>query len=246
MSVLNGNGPEESRHPTKMLLKVAASFRFAFSGLSHVLLTQRNMRFHFCMALWVMSFAIVLRLTGFEKAYLFMVITFVFSMETLNTCIEAFTDIVAPTYHEKAKIAKDTAAAAVLVVSIGSLMSAGYLMIPPFFHSIVDPHWWPVHAREVFAVGVIVVAVLGFWGTQVLHWPMLLMETPAGAASSFSICFLSRVGHDGLSFIAMQFFSILLFHSLGRRRETLRLPLAVHILGMVVYAAAHIIMKKIL
>jgi diacylglycerol kinase (ATP) len=238
MAFLNGNGTEESRHPAKMLLVVAASFRYAFSGLFHVLLTQRNMRFHFCLALWVMSFAIILRLTGFEKAYLFMVITFVFSMETLNTCIEAFTDIVAPTYHDKAKIAKDTAAAAVLVVSIGSLMSAGYLMIPPFFHSIADHKWWIFHGREMFAIGVIVVAVLGFWGTQIFRLPMLLTEIPMGAASSFAICFLCRTGQDFLSFFAMQFFSILLFHSLGRTRERISLPLAVHVLGIVAYAIA--------
>jgi diacylglycerol kinase (ATP) len=238
MSIFNGNGPEESRHPAKMLLKVAASFRFAFSGLFHVLLTQRNMRFHFCMALWVMSFAIILRLTGFEKAYIFIVITFVFSMETLNTCIEAFTDIVSPTYHDKAKIAKDTAAAAVLVVSIGSLMSAGYLLIPPFFGAVLDPHWWPFHMREMLAIGVIVVAVLGFWGTQIFRWPMILMEVPAASASSFAICFLCRVGDDWLSFFAMQFFSILLFHSLGRRRERVRLSAAIHVLGIVAYAIA--------
>ncbi|MFA6447837.1 MAG: diacylglycerol kinase family protein [bacterium] len=241
MSIFNGNGSEESRHPAKMLMKVADSFRYAFNGLFHVLLTQRNMRFHFCMAIWVMSFSIALRLTGFEKAYLFIVITFVISMETLNTCIEAFTDIVAPTYHEKARIAKDTAAAAVLVVSIGSLMSAGYLMLPPFFTAVADAGWWTIHGREMLAIGVIVVAALGFWGTQVLRWPMILMEAPAGAASSFAICFLGRVGQDWLSFVALQFFSILLFHSLGRKRESVRLAAAVHVAGIAVYAIARVV-----
>ncbi len=230
------NGQEESHHPKNMLLQVVASFRYAFTGLFHVLLTQRNMRFHFCMALWVMCFSMVLNLTGFQKAFLFIVITFVFSMEVLNTTIEAFTDIVSPTYHEKAKVAKDTAAAAVLVVSIGSLMSAGYLLIPPFFRAMADAAWWPRHLREIAAVGIIVVSVLGFWATQVLRWPMALMELPAAAASSFSICFLSMVGRDALSFFAMQFFSILLFHSLGRHREKVRLPLAIHFFGIVVYA----------
>jgi diacylglycerol kinase len=219
-----------------MLIKVVASFRHAFSGLFHVLLTQRNMRFHFCMAIWVMCFAIVLNLTGFEKAYLFMVITFVFSMEVLNTCIEAFTDIVMPTFHDKAKIAKDTAAAAVLVVSIGSLISAGYLMLPPFFRAMPSVPWWHAHWKEIGSVGVIVAAVLGFWGTQVPRWSMAVAEPPLGAASAFAISFLCDTGHDWLSFFAIQFFSILLFHSLQRRRESVKLPLTVHILGIVVYA----------
>lgn len=231
--------PEESHHPKNMILQVIASFRYAFTGLFHVLLTQRNMRFHFCMAIWVMCFAIVLQLTGFQKAYLFIVITFVFSMEVLNTCIEAFTDIVSPTYHEKAKVAKDTAAAAVLVVSIGSVMSAGYLLIPPFFHAVSDPRWWALHAHEMIAIGIIVVAVLGFWGTQVLNWPMTPLMLACGGASSFAISFLSMIGRDGITFFAVQFFSILLFHSLGRRREKVTLPIVSHLLGVAACAAAH-------
>jgi diacylglycerol kinase len=233
--------PEESRHPKNMILKVIASFRYAFSGLSHVLLTQRNMRFHFCMAVWVMSFAIILQLNGFQKAFLFIVITFVFSMEVLNTCIEAFTDIVSPTYHEKAKTAKDTAAAAVLVVSIGSVMSAGYLMIPPFFHAVSDPAWWACHAREAAAIGIIVAAVLGFWGTQVLCWPMTPLMLAAGGAASFAICFLGMVGRDGITFFALQFFSILLFHSLGRRHESVSIPVSSHLLGIAAYAVVRAI-----
>ena len=239
---INGNGPEESRHPTKMLLKVIASFRYAFAGLSYVLLTQRNMRFHFCMAIWVMCLAIILRLTGFEKAYLFIVITFVFSMEVLNTCIEAFTDIVMPTYHEKAKIAKDTAAAAVLVVSIGSLVSAGYLMIPPFIKAIPSAVWWHAHWKEMASIGMIVVAVLGFWATQVPRWPMIITEPPLGAASGFAISYLCGSGRDWLSFIAVQFFSMMLFHSLQRKRESLKLPLAVHAAGI----AAYFLLRKYL
>ncbi|HOC91320.1 MAG TPA: diacylglycerol kinase family protein [bacterium] len=226
---------EESRHPKNMLLKVLASFRYAFSGLFHVLLTQRNMRFHFCMAVWVMCFAIVLDLTGFQKAYLFMVITFVFSMEVINTCIEALVDLLSPGYNASAKLAKDTAAAAVLVVSIGSLMSAGYLMLPPFFESFSSAAWLKSHMRDLLAVAVVVASVLVFWGTQVIRLPMIPLMLAGGGAASFSICLLCRVGNDLISFIAIQFFSILLFHSLGRKHDSVWPPIISHALGAVVY-----------
>ncbi len=232
-----GNG-EESHHPKKMLIQVISSFRYAFSGLFHVLLTQRNMRFHFCLAIWVISFAIVLKLSEFEKAYLFIVITFVISLETINTCIEALTDIISPDYHDKAKIAKDTAAAAVLIVSIGSVISAGYIMMPPFFDSLLSHDWWMRHYRDMAAVGIIVISVLGFWGTQVIRLPMTPLMVANGGASSFAICFLSRVGDDVLSFFALQFFSILLFHSLGRHRKKVFVPILSHIFGICTYIAA--------
>ncbi len=233
--------PEESHHPRNMFLQVIASFRYAFSGLFYVLLTQRNMRFHFCIAVWVMSFAIVMNLTGFQKAYLFMVITFVFSMEVLNTCIEALTDILSPEYNKLAKVAKDTAAAAVLVVSIGSIMSAGYLLIPPFFNYVTDGEWLMQHRLEIIAVGIIVSSVLIFWATQVPRWPMVPLMVIGASASSFGICHLCYTGKDWISFIAIQFFSTLLFHSVGRNREKVSLPLASHFAGVIIYTAARMI-----
>jgi hypothetical protein len=163
------------------------------------------------------------------------VITFVFSMEVINTCIEALVDLLSPGYNASAKLAKDTAAAAVLVVSIGSLMSAGYLMLPPFFDSFSSAAWLKSHIRDLFAVAAIVASVLVFWGTQVIRLPMIPLMIAGGGAASFSICFLCRVGNDLISFVAIQFFSILLFHSLGRRHDSVWPPIVSHALGIVAY-----------
>lgn len=168
----------DSNHPTHMLKQVVMSFWYAFDGLFYVMITQRNMRFHFCMALWVMSFAVIFRLPPLHKAFLFMIITFVFAMEVLNTCIENLTNLMSPEYSKWAKIAKDTAAAAVLVVSIGSVMAACYLLIGPFFDTLFNPEFWKTGAFEIVAVAVIVFSVLGFWLTRALHWPMRVFLIP--------------------------------------------------------------------
>jgi diacylglycerol kinase (ATP) len=52
-------------------------------------------------------------------------------MELINTALEAVVDLtVKQTYHELAKIAKDCAAAAVLISAFGALMVAGLLILP--------------------------------------------------------------------------------------------------------------------
>ena len=115
-------------------------------------------------------------------------------------------------------------------------------LIPPFFNSVPDAEWWLFHHREMIAVGIIVSSVLIFWFTQVFSLPMEPLVMIGGGASSFSVCFLGRVGHDFLSFFAMQFFSILLFHSIGRKRESVALPLISHVIGVVAYAVVSYVM----
>ena len=226
------DNPHLNPMPKNMLMQVVMSFYYAFNGLFHVMLTQRNMRFHFCMALWVMSFAVILQLDSLQKAFLFLIITFVFAMETLNTCIENLTNLLSPDYSEWARIAKDTAAAAVLVVSIGSLMAAGYLLIKPFFRMMLAPAFWEGGRNQVVAVAIIVGSVLGFWATRALRLPMHLFLIPACAASAFAITYLSLSGHDWLAFCAMIFFSFLLFNSLSKLKTPVIYAALGHVLGV--------------
>lgn len=56
-------------------------------------------------------------------------------MELLNTALESVVDLtVKQTYHELAKIAKDCAAAAVLISALVAVLVAGVLLLPPLWH----------------------------------------------------------------------------------------------------------------
>ena len=92
-----------------------ASFGYAFSGLWHVLRTQRNARVHAVVALLVITAGIVLRISAIEFAITFVAICGVFIAEMFNTGLEACVDLASPQMHPLAKIAKDVAAGAVLV-----------------------------------------------------------------------------------------------------------------------------------
>ncbi|HEY9883856.1 MAG TPA: diacylglycerol kinase family protein, partial [Thermosynechococcaceae cyanobacterium] len=62
------------------------------------------------------------------------------AMELLNTALESVVDLtVKQTYHELAKIAKDCAAAAVLISSLAAVSVAGSLLLPKLW-LLIAPH----------------------------------------------------------------------------------------------------------
>ena len=93
-------------------------FRYAFEGLAETFRAERNMKIHCAATVIVMACAVILGLTAAEKAVLLILCGLVIAAELFNTAIENAVDISAPTFNMFAKRAKDTAAAAVLVMSI--------------------------------------------------------------------------------------------------------------------------------
>lgn len=94
------------------------SFRFAYEGLKYSLATQQNMQFHFSLALLVLMLAVWFRLPKAEILFVLLSITLVIVCELFNTAIEKAVDLAMPNRHPVAKIAKDVAAAAVLVSAV--------------------------------------------------------------------------------------------------------------------------------
>lgn len=103
------------------------SFNFAIGGLVHTFRTQRNMKIHFLMAFLVLVSSLFLEISKLELIILFFSISLVVAMELINTAIEVVIDMVSEEYRLSAKIAKNIAAAAVLMASINSVI-VGYLI----------------------------------------------------------------------------------------------------------------------
>jgi diacylglycerol kinase (ATP) len=103
-----------------------AAFDYAFQGILYATRTQRNMRIHLVVAALAMFACLYLRL---ERAYVAVVvicIALVIALELVNTAIEAIVDLTTSDQHPLAKVAKDAAAGAVLVVAMGATI-VGYL-----------------------------------------------------------------------------------------------------------------------
>ncbi|MCR8631420.1 MULTISPECIES: diacylglycerol kinase family protein [Paenibacillus] len=91
------------------------SFRFAYEGVKYALSTQRNMKFHFFAAFVVLLLALYLGLPKLEILFILLAVTLMIVTELINTAVEKAVDLAMPDLHPLAKIAKDVAAASVLV-----------------------------------------------------------------------------------------------------------------------------------
>lgn len=110
------------------------SFKYAWAGASYAFQTQRNFRVHIIVGALAISLGVFLHLKAVEMAVIGLTIGAVLAMELLNTAIESVVDLtVKQNYHELAKIAKDCAAAAVLISSLAAIGVAGTLMLPKLY-----------------------------------------------------------------------------------------------------------------
>lgn len=108
-----------------------AKLNCAIEGILWAAKTQRHMFFHLMAAILVMIVALMLRLTLQEFALLAFAIILVLFAELVNTALEVVVDPVSPEYHLLARRAKDVAAGAVLMASIGALV-LGWLAFSRF------------------------------------------------------------------------------------------------------------------
>ncbi|HEY5523276.1 MAG TPA: diacylglycerol kinase [Desulfuromonadaceae bacterium] len=103
----------------------------AVEGILHAARAEKHMRIHFIAAIVVLLAVLFLKVTPLEFALLALSILAVLCAEMFNTAIEAVVDLVSPGYHPLAKIAKDTAAGAVLITVCGAAIM-GYLILSKY------------------------------------------------------------------------------------------------------------------
>ncbi len=106
------------------------SFKYAFSGLKHLVVGEPNARIHLVAALLAVLLGFYLELDRTEWLWILLSIVLVITTEAINASIEALADAITEEYDEKIKIAKDLAAAATLIVAIFSLVVALFIFVP--------------------------------------------------------------------------------------------------------------------
>jgi diacylglycerol kinase len=108
----------------------AQSFRDAWAGLCYCVATQHNMQFHLLAAVAVLMVSYLLRLDRLEVALVLLAISLVLTAEMFNTSVEKNVDLFVTTYHPVARLAKDIAAAAVLVAAICAVVIGLLVFLP--------------------------------------------------------------------------------------------------------------------
>ena len=110
---------------------VLKSFKYAFSGISYVLITSRNFKIQLICALTSLMIGFLLQISQSNYVILIATIMSVLILEILNTSIESIVDLVVKKeFSSLAKISKDTSAGAVLLASINSVIIAVYIFVP--------------------------------------------------------------------------------------------------------------------
>jgi diacylglycerol kinase len=110
-------------------------FSFAGQGVWHAVRTERNMRVHLLAASAAVVGGLVLRISAVDWACVLLAIGLVLTVETLNTAVEALADLCTEEFHPLVKIAKDTAAGAVLISSVAALGVGIAVFLPHLLRS---------------------------------------------------------------------------------------------------------------
>jgi diacylglycerol kinase (ATP) len=171
--------------PERRRTTLLQSFNHAFQGLVHAVRYQRNMRIHMVVALIVLVASVFLNVSRLELVIVFASIAFVIMAELMNTAVEAVVDIVTDKFDPRAKVAKDVAAAGVLIAAINALVVAYLVLADRLAHVSLDLlgaiRRSPAHLTIV-ALAVVLVAVVVVKATRKKGTP-LTGGLPSGHAA---------------------------------------------------------------
>lgn len=139
------------------------SFVYAFKGVAYPILNERNMRVHFC-CLGYMAF-FLLRYDFFvvsrtQAAVLALAAALVITAEYINTAVERAVDTAAKgEISETARIAKDTAAGAVLIAAIFAVVVGIIILFQPAAFKAMFAYYVANPVRFVLFVISFIIAV---------------------------------------------------------------------------------------
>ncbi len=177
------------------------SLNCAIEGILWAAKQERHIRYHFIATLALIFLALFFKVTALEFFLLVLAALLVILAEMINTAIEAVVDLVTDDYHVLAKRAKDVAAGAVLLTSIGAVV-LGYLVLSghifPLFESQPTLAQEPRGSIPVGALLMVIILVI-LIKSRFNHGTPLYGGMPSGhAAVAFSIATSTLLYNDSL------------------------------------------------
>ncbi|HET6780969.1 MAG TPA: diacylglycerol kinase family protein [bacterium] len=154
------------------------AFTFAFDGLRHALRTQRTFRLHLAIAAVITMLVIWLPLSSADAAVVVIAMAAVLVAELFNTAVEAVVDLLVERNHSQvAKVAKDVAAAGVLITAVAAAVAGTLILGAPLAVAVGVSAPTAATLARVTALVLILLGAGGLVrltrqhrsGTQVLH-----------------------------------------------------------------------------
>ncbi len=106
------------------------SFGYAFAGIFTCIKKERNMKIHCAVSVLVVVAGLVFTLSATEWCVCLLLFGLVMAFELVNTAVESAVDLVTEERKPLAKIAKDTAAGAVLMAAIMAGVIGCIIFVP--------------------------------------------------------------------------------------------------------------------
>lgn len=113
-------------------LNMLKSFKHALNGLTWSAQNQKNFSIHISISILVFLLAYILQVSRTDFIILIFAVVLGLTAEMMNTSIEEMTNLITIKWSKQAKIAKDVAAAMMLVVSLGTAV-IGLIVFIPYF-----------------------------------------------------------------------------------------------------------------
>ncbi|EAK7842169.1 diacylglycerol kinase [Campylobacter jejuni] len=102
--------------------------RYALEGIFTLFKNEMAFRIELCIIIPAIVFSFFLKVSFLEHLLMVSVLMLILIIEALNSAIEACVDLVTNEWHEKAKIAKDCASAAVFFSVLLALFVWGFIL----------------------------------------------------------------------------------------------------------------------
>jgi len=167
------------------------SFNNAINGLISTIRNERNMQIHIAAAAIVMVLSLFYDLTRVEFLIVCIAVALVIICELINTACEVIIDTLIGIYHPKAKVVKDTAAAAVFVSALLSVIVGYFVFYDRLSESLRSGIVWikrtPMH---ITVISIILISII-----------VLVIKSVIKKGTPFSGGMPS--GHSAISFSAV-------------------------------------------
>lgn len=132
------------------------SLNYAIEGVIYAFRTQRHIRYHYVIAAAALFLSLFLELPVIEFVLFAMSVIILLFAEMMNTAVEETVNLVEDRHHILAKNAKDVAAGAVLIASVGVVIMA-YMIFTKY---IYEPMGVLLRESRVFSGHIAVISLL--------------------------------------------------------------------------------------
>ncbi len=112
--------------------------KYAIAGLLFMITREKSVRNIVLGATVTFALAFWMRIEVVHTVILILSFGMLWTVETMNSAIEAVVDMVTQEYHPMAKVAKDVAASATLIATLTTIVISSVLVLAPVLERVIQ------------------------------------------------------------------------------------------------------------